>query len=286
MTEEAQPLDTLMTRLGLSNAALVNASTEQLSFKNVQKGRAGKRLTPNIQDKILTALLVVKPDLKLKRRDLFRYDANPDLIEAVQNALNDVRDAKINYPQFVDRLIAGGVIAYVAEVGPNKITFLGYGGETHVEQGPMIDSAAPGLFNEAAIKSAIAAAQKRTIDHPTFLARIHDAGVSVYEVDTRKRRIDYKGEGRSYREFIPEYVPESGVPAPPALEPAADTKPKLSNKKKKAATKLKKNKKPGIVRTTRKKRLTINKLYRAKKRAARRPKGKPTNPKTKRGPRK
>jgi len=61
-----------MTQLGISNADLVHASTQQLTFKNVQKGRVGRRLTPNIQDKILTALLALKPDLKVRRGDLFR----------------------------------------------------------------------------------------------------------------------------------------------------------------------------------------------------------------------
>jgi hypothetical protein len=68
-----QPLDEWMTKLGLVNADLVNASTEQLTFKMVQKGRKGRRLTPNVQAKILRALLTVKTDLKLKLRDLFRY---------------------------------------------------------------------------------------------------------------------------------------------------------------------------------------------------------------------
>ena len=69
-----QPLDELMTKLGLTNADLVRASTEQLSFKMVQKGRKGRRLTPNMQAKILAALLAVKPDLNLRPRDLFRYE--------------------------------------------------------------------------------------------------------------------------------------------------------------------------------------------------------------------
>ncbi len=53
------PLDELMTELGLSNADLVKASTEQLTFKMVQKARKGKPLTPNVQNKILAALKVL-----------------------------------------------------------------------------------------------------------------------------------------------------------------------------------------------------------------------------------
>lgn len=66
-----QPFDALMTQLGLTNAQLVHASTAQLSFKMVQKARKGRRLSPNMQTKILTALLTIKPDLNLRLQDLF-----------------------------------------------------------------------------------------------------------------------------------------------------------------------------------------------------------------------
>ena len=68
-----QPLDTVMTRLGLSNHDLVSASTQQLSHKMVQKGRKGRRLTLKAQQKILTAVLAAKPDVKLALQDLFNY---------------------------------------------------------------------------------------------------------------------------------------------------------------------------------------------------------------------
>ena len=51
-----QPLNEVMERLGLTNADLVAASTRQLSFKMLQKGRKGRRLTAHAQKKILTAL--------------------------------------------------------------------------------------------------------------------------------------------------------------------------------------------------------------------------------------
>ena len=68
-----QPLDALMGRLGLANADLVSASTEQLSFKMVQKGRKGRRLTPNIQHKILAALQRARPEETFNQKDLFNY---------------------------------------------------------------------------------------------------------------------------------------------------------------------------------------------------------------------
>ena len=78
-----QPIDVLMTRLGLSNADLVRVSTQQLSFKNVQKARTGRRITTNIQDKILTSLLTLKSELKLVRRDLFRYEAGEEMVGSI-----------------------------------------------------------------------------------------------------------------------------------------------------------------------------------------------------------
>lgn len=68
-----QPLDAVMTRLGLSNHDLVSASTQQLSHKMVQKGRQGRRLTLKAQQKILTAVLAAKPDTRLALQDLFNY---------------------------------------------------------------------------------------------------------------------------------------------------------------------------------------------------------------------
>ena len=68
-----QPLDALMTKLGISNHALVAASTEQLSHKVVQKARKGKRLTPKAKTKILSALQNALPEQKFTHRNLFHY---------------------------------------------------------------------------------------------------------------------------------------------------------------------------------------------------------------------
>ena len=53
--------DEFMIERGLSNAEVVRASTEQLTFKTVQKARKGKPLTPRMQKKILTALKALDP---------------------------------------------------------------------------------------------------------------------------------------------------------------------------------------------------------------------------------
>ena len=68
---EIQPLDAVMVRLNLSNADLVRVSGEQLSFKMVQKGRKGKPLSLNIQNKILRALKAACPEEPVSLKDLF-----------------------------------------------------------------------------------------------------------------------------------------------------------------------------------------------------------------------
>ncbi|MBU9889143.1 MAG: hypothetical protein KTQ49_04675 [Candidatus Omnitrophica bacterium] len=68
-----QPVDGLMTRLGISNHDLVKASPGQLTHKTVRKGRRGRRLTLNSQQKILTALLAARPEERFSLGDLFNY---------------------------------------------------------------------------------------------------------------------------------------------------------------------------------------------------------------------
>jgi hypothetical protein len=66
-----QPLDRILTDLELSSAALVKASREQLTCKQVQKARSGRHITPNIQRKVLRALNACAPDKKYGLNDIF-----------------------------------------------------------------------------------------------------------------------------------------------------------------------------------------------------------------------
>ncbi|MEO0018753.1 MAG: hypothetical protein RLZZ522_2036 [Verrucomicrobiota bacterium] len=50
-----QPLDELMERWHLTNHELVNASTEQLNHKQVQKARKGRHLTLHLMQKVMRA---------------------------------------------------------------------------------------------------------------------------------------------------------------------------------------------------------------------------------------
>lgn len=50
-----QPLNAVMEERGLKNHDLVAASKDGLTHKQVQKGRKGRRLTRNTQNKIVAA---------------------------------------------------------------------------------------------------------------------------------------------------------------------------------------------------------------------------------------
>jgi hypothetical protein len=56
MNAGPQPLDAILQERGLSNHQLVVHSGGDLTHKVVQKGRKGRRLTRNAQEKILRAI--------------------------------------------------------------------------------------------------------------------------------------------------------------------------------------------------------------------------------------
>jgi len=69
-----QPLDEILTALKLKNSDLVEKSTDQLTHKMVAKGRKGRRLTLNAQNKILRALNSAQSAKQYQLSDLFNYD--------------------------------------------------------------------------------------------------------------------------------------------------------------------------------------------------------------------
>lgn len=80
MTDEGynmgvQPIDRVMSEAGLSNKAVVEASTEMITFKVVQKARKGRRLTRRMQDKVVRAINHVQDGGRAYRHEeLFNYD--------------------------------------------------------------------------------------------------------------------------------------------------------------------------------------------------------------------
>ena len=68
---KGQPLDMIMEKLSLKNDDLVEASSEQLTHKQVQKARKGRRITPNIKGKIVRALNSLGEKRKYTQKDLF-----------------------------------------------------------------------------------------------------------------------------------------------------------------------------------------------------------------------
>jgi hypothetical protein len=67
-----QPLNRLMAELGLKSHDLVAASTEQITHKMVQRGCKGRRLTKNVQGKLLRALNKATGN-NYTIKDLFTY---------------------------------------------------------------------------------------------------------------------------------------------------------------------------------------------------------------------
>lgn len=72
-----QPVERILTELGLQNSDLVEKSADQLTHKMVAKGRKGRRLTLNVQMKILRALNACQPDKNYNLSDLFNYKGLP-----------------------------------------------------------------------------------------------------------------------------------------------------------------------------------------------------------------
>ncbi len=69
-----QPLDNLVRSRSWSNHDLVAASDEHLTHKMVRKGRRGRRLTRNVQGKILNACNALADDSEaFTLGDLFNY---------------------------------------------------------------------------------------------------------------------------------------------------------------------------------------------------------------------
>ncbi len=67
-----QPLDTILTDAGIDNHAVVAASTEQLTHKQVQRARKGRKLTPKMKGKITRAVIAATGS-ELSEKDLFNY---------------------------------------------------------------------------------------------------------------------------------------------------------------------------------------------------------------------
>ena len=74
MDAGVQPLDTLMTALGVTNHDLVEAAgVNALTHKMVAKGRRGRKLTLRTQEKIVAALRIRLDGRMVSREECFSY---------------------------------------------------------------------------------------------------------------------------------------------------------------------------------------------------------------------
>jgi len=98
-----QPLDSMMNAWNVGNHDLVEVSTEQLTHKQVQKARMGRRLTLKMMQKVTRALNVAiwyklndeqkEAYYEYMHRDLFNYAKahDPDWVDpngAIQEELS------------------------------------------------------------------------------------------------------------------------------------------------------------------------------------------------------
>ncbi len=67
-----QPISQLLESLAIPSHGLVEASTEHITHKMVSRACKGRRLTRNVQHKILRALNA-KADARYALSDLFNY---------------------------------------------------------------------------------------------------------------------------------------------------------------------------------------------------------------------
>jgi len=78
----SQPLDQILTEMALTNHDLVGASVEPLTHKAVQRGRKGRRLTPETRRRITAALNLITRTRGIAREtpwaagELFNYHQN------------------------------------------------------------------------------------------------------------------------------------------------------------------------------------------------------------------
>ncbi len=78
-----QPLVEVMSRLGVTSHDLIAACDTQMTYKMVARACKGRKLTLNAQNKILTALRILRPEAKLTLKEIFNYK-NP----AKENSLD------------------------------------------------------------------------------------------------------------------------------------------------------------------------------------------------------
>ncbi|MBN1913205.1 MAG: hypothetical protein JW788_02275 [Candidatus Omnitrophica bacterium] len=67
-----QPISALMAEHGLKPGDLVDSSTEQITYKMVNRAVKGRRLTPNARQKILNALNKAA-NKQYSLKDIFNY---------------------------------------------------------------------------------------------------------------------------------------------------------------------------------------------------------------------
>jgi uncharacterized protein YbcV (DUF1398 family) len=114
-------------------------------------------------------------------------------------------DGTLTFPQVVARLQGGGVERYYADLVRRETVYYGVDGDAHGEALPLSGlPAVADAFDEAGVRTALAAVQQGRIRYPEFLQRIMAAGTASYTVFIQGRTVVYSGRhGDAYVEAFP-----------------------------------------------------------------------------------
>lgn len=111
----------------------------------------------------------------------------------------------MSFPEVINKLISAGTERYITDLVGLKKIYYGNQGEalfTSLDF-PAIEVAF--IFDEKAVRDALYAIQKASIDYQTFLKRITKAGCCHYEVFITGKKVIYFGrDGSQYVEFFPD----------------------------------------------------------------------------------
>lgn len=100
----AQPLDAMIAAWGINNHDMVEVSTEQLTHKQVQKARNGRRLTLKMMQKVCRAFNVTiwhklndeqkETYYEYMHRDLFNYakGSDPEFVDPNKRLIIEISE--------------------------------------------------------------------------------------------------------------------------------------------------------------------------------------------------
>jgi uncharacterized protein YbcV (DUF1398 family) len=121
------------------------------------------------------------------------YEITQEQLESAErNATNQ------GYAYLVKNLKSIGVDHYIVKVSSNTCTYVGQFGEEIVLTHPLPEREPTETFDLEGIKTAIRLSEEGTIDYPTFLDQIAQAGIHSYVANLNQMEVIYQGPNSEY----------------------------------------------------------------------------------------